>query len=112
VIGYSVGATVTWLCGTESGLVDAVVCHYGSRNRDYLDRDPECPSLFLFPVRETSFNVDELIARLRERVNVDVRKYEGLHGFADPHNTNYVESASNQAFDDTVRFLSNVRLNR
>lgn len=112
VIGYSVGATVAWLCGAESGLVDALVCYYGSRIRDYLHREPQCPSLLLFPVRETSFNVNELIAKLREIVNVDIRKYEGLHGFADPHNTNYFESASKQSFDDTTRFLSNVSLNR
>ncbi|WAH35890.1 dienelactone hydrolase family protein [Alicyclobacillus dauci] len=108
VVGYRVGATTAWLCGAEPGLVDALVAYYGSRIRDYLGMQPQCPSLLLLPIQETSFNVDEVIAKLREKVNVSVHKYDGLHGFADPQNHNYSELASRQAFDDTIRFFSNI----
>lgn len=108
VVGYSVGATVAWVCGAEPGLVDAFVAYYGSRIRDYLDVQPQCPSLLLFPIQETSFNVDDVIAKLREKINVSVHKYDGLHGFADPQNHNYSECTSRQAFDDTIRFFSDV----
>jgi len=108
VVGYSVGATTAWLCGTEPGLVDAFVAYYGSRIRDYLDKQPKCPSLLLFPKQETSFNVDELISKLRVQDNADVRKCDGLHGFADPQNKYYSEVASRQAFDDTICFFSNI----
>lgn len=110
VIGYSVGATTAWLCGTEKGLVDAFVAYYGSRIRDYLDKQPQCPSLLLFPSEEMSFNVEELICKLSEKGNVDVRKYDGIHGFADPQNKNYSKLSSEQAFDDTINFLSNLSL--
>ncbi|QCR34298.1 dienelactone hydrolase family protein [Lysinibacillus sp. SGAir0095] len=110
VIGYSVGATIAWLCGTEKGLVDAFVAYYGSRIRDYLDKQPQCPSLLLFPSEEMSFNVEELICNLRENGNVEVRKYEGLHGFADPQNKNYSELLSKQAFEDTIKFFSTLSL--
>lgn len=110
VVGYSVGATVAWLCGAENGLVDAFVAYYGSRIRDYLDMQPQCPSLILFPVQERSFDVEELIANLRRKDNVRVRKYDGLHGFADPQNKNYSQVASRQAYADTLQFFSGVSL--
>lgn len=108
VVGYSVGATVAWLCGADPGLVDAFVAYYGSRIRDYLDLQPQCPSLLLFPKQETSFKVDEVIAKLSKKINVSVHKYDGLHGFADPQNLNYSELATRQAFDDTMRFFFNI----
>jgi dienelactone hydrolase len=108
VVGYSVGATIAWLCAAERGLVDAIVAYYGSRIRDYLDKQPQCPSLLLFPMQESSFDVDEVIRKLRGKDRVDVRKYEGLHGFTDPQNNNYSELAHKQTTDDTIRFLSHV----
>ena len=109
VVGYSVGGTVAWLCGAEPGLVDAFVAYYGSRIQDYLDKQPSCPSFLLFPKQETSFNVDDVIVRLHEKVNVSVRKYNALHGFTDPHSGNFSLLASKEAYDDTMRFLSNVQ---
>lgn len=108
VVGYSVGATTAWLCGAEPGLVDAFVAYYGSRIRDCLDMQPQCPSLLLFPIKETSFNVDEVIPKLREKINVSLHQYDGLHGFSDPQNHNYSELASRQAFNDTIQFLCNI----
>lgn len=108
VVGYSVGATTAWLCASRPGLVDGVVGYYGSRIRDYVDQQPQCPVLLLFPAREASFDVDELMAKLQGIDRVKVRKYEGLHGFADVHNKHYSQSSSEQASDDAVRFLANL----
>ncbi len=69
---------------------------------------PKCPVFLLFPERETSFNVDDLIVELSGTVNVNIHKYDGLHGFADPKNKNYSKLLAEEAFNDAVRFLSNI----
>ncbi len=63
VVGFSVGATVAWLCSEEQ-LVDGIIGYYGSRIRNFMDISPQCPTLLFFPQEETSFNVDELISTL------------------------------------------------
>src|SRR4051794_19897347 len=59
IIGYSVGATVAWLCSEEE-YVDGIVGYHGSRIRDYVNKNPKCPVLLFFPKMEKSFNVGEL----------------------------------------------------
>ena len=109
VVGYSVGATTAWLCSVEPGLIDAFVGYYGSRIRDYLDVHPQCPALLLFPQEEPFFDVDELVAKLRGKFNVDVRKYDRRHGFAALQNKNSSELASEKSFEDTIRFIMHSR---
>ena len=41
IIGFSIGATIAWLC-SELTAVKSVVGYYGSRIRNYLDINPEC----------------------------------------------------------------------
>ncbi|WP_332635081.1 dienelactone hydrolase family protein, partial [Halalkalibacter flavus] len=59
IIGFSVGATVAWLCSEEE-CVDGIVGYYGSRIRDCVNIYPKCPVVLFFPKVEKSFNVDEL----------------------------------------------------
>ena len=44
IVGFSVGATVAWLC-IEDGRIDGVVGYYGSRIRQFLELQPSCPVL-------------------------------------------------------------------
>ena len=66
VIGFSVGATISWLC-SENNLCDFVIGCYGSRIRDYINRRPVCPTLLIFPAEEQTFNVDSLINSLEQK---------------------------------------------
>ena len=68
VVGFSIGATVSWLCSGVKG-VHGVVGYYGSRIRDFVDITPKCPVLLFFPQEERSLNVDELISSLDKRNN-------------------------------------------
>jgi dienelactone hydrolase len=103
IIGFSVGATVSWLCSEEER-VDGIVGYYGSRIRDYLNISPKCSALLFFPKIEKSFNVDELISTL-DKKNIDVHICKGQHGFSDPYTPKYnVESAKN-TFRETLNFF-------
>jgi dienelactone hydrolase len=96
LVGYSVGATVAWLCAGEEGLCDAVVCHYGSRIRDHADLAVTCRALLLFAAGEKSFDARRL-ARQLESGMVDAHVLEGKHGFCDRFSPNYREHASRAA---------------
>jgi len=103
IVGFSVGATVSWLCSREEG-VHGVVGYYGSRIRDYTEITPKCPALLFFPREEESFNVDELISLLNDK-NTEIHKFNGQHGFADADSPNYNEVSADQAYDKMVKFL-------
>lgn len=103
VVGFSVGATVAWLC-SELKYLDGIVGYYGSRIRNYLDIKPKCPTMLYFPEEETSFSVNELVAILNYK-NIDVYKFKGKHGFSDSYSQKYNAESSQLTFKKTVSFL-------
>ena len=103
IIGFSVGATVAWLCSEEECL-DGVVGYYGSRIRNYKQIVPLCPTILFFPQEEQSFSVDELISNL-DKKNIEIHKFFGQHGFSDPYSTKFNEKSSQNAFNEMLNFL-------
>lgn len=104
LLGYSVGATITWLCA-ETGLCDLGIGFYGSRIRDYLAVKPKCPVLLLFPEEEKTFDVNSLILQLRNVDLVQVKKLCGQHGFADQFSRNYHRKSSMHACKTIMGFV-------
>lgn len=108
LVGFSIGATIAWLCSNESNLCTGVIGYYGSRIRDYLDIKPRCPVLLFFPSEEKSFKVEELIVSLQnESINIHV--LNGKHGFCDQFNKYYNEQSYKEAENITNNFLNRVK---
>jgi dienelactone hydrolase len=103
IIGFSVGATVAWLC-SEEDCVSGVVGYYGSRIRNYLELTPQCQTILFFPQKEQSFIVDDLISTL-DKKNIEIHKFNGKHGFSDPYSPNYNERSAQKAFSKMVNFI-------
>lgn len=103
IIGFSVGATIAWLCSEEE-CVDGIVGYYGSRIRDYVNIYPKCPVLLFFPKVEKSFNVDELVSTL-DKLNIDVHICSGEHGFSDPYSFRYNEEVAQNTYRETLHFF-------
>ncbi|MED1467602.1 dienelactone hydrolase family protein [Bacillus salipaludis] len=103
IIGFSVGATVAWLCSEEECL-DGVVGYYGSRIRNFKQIVPRCPTILFFPQEEQSFSVDDLISNL-DKKNLEIYKCFGQHGFSDPYSSKYNEKSSQNAFNEMLKFL-------
>ena len=106
IVGFSVGATIGWLCSETDGL-DGMVGYYGSRIRNYLEINPVCPAMLFFPEREKSFDVAELILRLNEK-NVELHQFSGEHGFNDPYSPNHHAPSQDEAHNRTLDFLLEV----
>jgi len=105
IVGFSVGATIAWLCSNHES-INGVVGYYGSRIRDYLGLVPPCPTLLFFPQEEKSFDVDSLITIL-EGKSINTYKFNGLHGFSNPFSSNYHLESSRKAYAIMNEFLKN-----
>lgn len=103
IVGFSIGATIAWLCGEEEG-IDGIVGYYGSRIRNYLEINPLCPIMLFFPEKEHSFDVNDLISCLEEK-NILVHKFKGDHGFSDPYSPKYNEKSTKETFNIMIDFL-------
>lgn len=105
IVGFSVGATIAWLC-SENSNVDGIVGYYGSRIRNYVELSPQCPTLLFF-AEEKSFHVDDLIKVLTNK-QIVVHKLLGQHGFSDPYSLKYNEGSAKKAFNKMLSFFVNV----
>lgn len=96
LLGYSIGATIAWMCSDEESMCDGIIGYYGSRIRDFKDIIPKCPTLLIFSNEEKSFNVNQLADILKKK-NVDIHILSGKHGFSDPFSKNYFEESFEEA---------------
>ena len=96
LLGYSVGATIAWLCSGEKDMCNGIIGYYGSRIRDYKNITPKCPVLLIFPTEENSFNVEELVSFLGKR-NINAYMLNGKHGFSNPFSKNYCTQSFEKA---------------
>lgn len=110
LLGYSVGATIAWLCGSEENSCDAIIGYYGSRIRDYSRNIPKCPALLIFPTEEKAFNVQELVNSLEKR-NIFVYMLKGKHGFGNPFSKNYCSESFEKGEELVDNFLRDITNN-
>ncbi|MFC4777925.1 dienelactone hydrolase family protein [Paenibacillus sp. GCM10023252] len=104
LIGYSVGATLAWLCSTEPQ-VCGVIGYYGSRIRDYTELSPACPVLLFLAEQESSFEPAVLQQQLACKERVAVSMMNGGHGYADPYSLHYNEELAVQSQELAERWM-------
>ncbi len=104
LLGYSVGATVAWLCSGR-GQWDGVIGCYGSRIRDYQTLQPACPVRLFFALDEPSFDVMPLATLLGEKQGVQVEVLAAQHGFMDPFAKAYEPLAAAQVEKKIREFI-------
>jgi len=95
IIGFSVGATVAWLCSEHSS-VHKVIGFYGSRIRQFTQVIPRAETILLFGEQEKSFHPMDLKTTLSTYPHVVVKIVNGEHGFANPYSPKYNEHSTNQ----------------
>ncbi|WP_020060547.1 dienelactone hydrolase family protein [Bacillus sp. 123MFChir2] len=109
ILGFSVGATIAWVC-SEDSRIDFVIGCYGSRIRDYINIVPKCPTLLLFPANEISFSVSALIESLQSKGHpfLKIKQLNGEHGFLDPFSKAYNKEATTQGYEIVRSFLQDI----
>lgn len=106
LLGYSIGATIGWLCCSTIAKCDGLIGYYGSRIRDYLDTVPQYPVLLFFAEQESSFNTKELQQKMLNHPNIEVHIMNGCHGFDDPFSKNYNALSSKESKTLLEGFIS------
>ena len=109
IIGYSIGATLAWLCSQREGLYNGIVGFYGSRIRDYKDIVPKCPTLLFFPRNEETFDINSLTQDLSIKEDIRIVQVNALHGFADPWSSKYCSEVSEETIRVTIDFMNRQR---
>ncbi|MDA2188009.1 dienelactone hydrolase family protein [Bacillus cereus] len=106
LIGFSVGATISWLC-SNNPKIDFIIGCYGSRIRDYVHIKPTCSTLLIFPEKEASFSVSSLIHTLQQQKNplLEIKQLHGEHGFLNPYTEKYNGHSTKQAYNVIDSFL-------
>ncbi|WP_368487486.1 dienelactone hydrolase family protein [Clostridium sp. BJN0013] len=97
ILGYSIGATIAWLCSDMEIRCNGIIGYYGSRIRDYLYITPKCKTLLIFPNEEKSFSVNNLLCTIKKKTNVNAYMLSGIHGFSDPFSRNYYDKSYQDA---------------
>lgn len=125
LLGYSVGATIAWLCSGDPEKcsdsyrycgsfhkLSGVIGYYGSRIRDYTALIPRCPVLLLYPEEEIFFDPHALQQELSKQEMAEVYIMKGKHGFADPYSINYNQKSALEAERIAENFLEQIKANR
>ena len=105
LLGFSIGATIAWLCSGEEPICEGIIGYYGSKIRDYINIIPKCPTLLIFASEEKSFDVMELACILEKKINVEIHMLYGKHGFSDPFSQKYYEKSDKDAVKLVDSFL-------
>lgn len=110
ILGYSVGATISWLCSQHEKNCDGIICFYGSRIRDYVSIKPKCPVKLYFASTEISFDVHKLINLLENKKNIaEIKTYNGEHGFADEFSEKFNLEAYQSSHNDMLEFIKGIK---
>ncbi|WP_308639731.1 dienelactone hydrolase family protein [Paenibacillus silvisoli] len=104
VIGFSIGATLAWLC-SEIAEVDGVIGYYGSRIRSYTAIEPGCPVLLLFASQEKSFHVPELVHALAAKRDTIVETIQAEHGYMNPFYPAYNADEFRRGLEKALLFI-------
>lgn len=106
IIGFSIGATLAWM-SSEYG-VDGIIGYYGSRIRNYIEIEPQCPTLLYFPRYEKSFNVLDLERHLKSKKKTAVEIVEAEHGFMNPFYKTYNLEEYTKCIKNSIDFLRQI----
>ena len=104
LLGFSIGATIAWICSEGNNDCDGIIGYYGSRIRDYLDINPYPPVLLIYGDQE-KFGLEKLLKSLGTKDNVAVSILPGKHGFANPYAENYCDKSYQIAMEKVADFL-------
>lgn len=101
LIGFSVGAAITWRLSEISGtqFIKQAYCFYGSQIRNFTHIEPNFEMNLVFPKSEPHFDVVELQNILSLKAKVNAERVEYLHGFMNYHSTNYSHSGYTKYLD-------------
>lgn len=104
LVGFSIGATIAWLAAASIPC-DGIICHYGSRIRDYTTLTPQCCALLIFAEQDDAFPVNQAKERFSKTPGITLTVIKGEHGFCDAYNPAYSPESAKMAQELAKHYL-------
>lgn len=91
ILGFSAGASAVWAVSPNMAAFKKTraICFYSSQIRHLLDIIPEIETDLYFAASETTYSVNDVIARLSGNRHVNCVKTDFLHGFMNERSGNF-----------------------
>ena len=106
LVGYCWGGSGAWLAACRDSL-DCSVGYYGGRIVDFLDEQPNCPTLLHFGDKDASIPVENVEKIKAAHPEVTVHRYvEAEHGFHCDHRGSYHAESAKIARERTMAFFA------
>lgn len=98
LIGFSVGASAVWKSSEEFkvGVIQRVICFYGSQIRNHIDIIPCVSTDLILPKSEPGFSVSGLAQLLSKKNSVEIQNTPFLYGFMNALSKNFNQVGYNK----------------
>lgn len=107
--GFCFGGSVTWLMACRNTDLNAVSSYYGRLVIDYVDEQPQCPTICHFGDRDASIPMDAVQRIEAKHPGVGVYVYAADHGFQSDRPQHYDAAAATQARERTLAHFNQYR---
>jgi hypothetical protein len=95
IIAFSAGATAVWRAQAElkNTAIKRVIAFYPSQVRNHLELEASIPFRFIFPKKETHFELAPVVSALKAKAGVQCDITQHDHGFMNPLSDNFNQRA-------------------
>lgn len=103
LVGYCWGGSIAWLAACRLGDLSASVGYYGGRIIDYIDENPQCPTMLHFGEKDGGIPLTDVLQIAGKHAAVQVFTYpDAEHGFSCDARGSFHKIASDQALARTL----------
>jgi hypothetical protein len=107
MIGFSAGAAALYrVMSDKKKTQPPMTLFYPGQIRHFLDKQPFCDCKIIFPAFEEHFNLDHVMAKLKQHKNIKLTQSDGLHGFMNQSSINFNRAEYAHNCELLVKYLS------
>lgn len=108
ITGFCYGGSVAWAAACRCTGLAAAAGYYGSRVPQFVQEQPQCPTILHFGRHDKSIPLDGVEAVRAAHPEVAVYLYDAGHGFNSDRRADYHAESAHLAFERTLALFQSV----
>jgi carboxymethylenebutenolidase len=108
VLGFCMGGSIAFLCGTRIDGLAGAVCFYGGQIAKFADETPRCPTQMHFGDKDQHIPMTDVEAIKGKRRDCEIHVYPADHGFYCDERDSFDAESAAIAWGRTLAFLDRV----